>query len=453
MDVFVSWSKGLSHSVALRMKTWLRLFFGPSMNLFVSSEDIDSGVAWFSAVRHQLDNCHVGIICLTRDNLHSDWLLFEAGAIAKHLECGRVCTLLVDLAPTELQGPLSQFQITNFTKSDVNRLVRTLNRALPEGTRRSDSELQELFERLWPELQDFVNHAVQEHSASNMYGDEVVRDLLLPLIHRELSRCNLSDVLDWFDLYRSEDRLPSHPEVKLVEAVLARICGRRSAATLLEKYPLQNVYLKDRAAFELALLWYAKQLPVDETSLEGMDISSTSTSHRKLWASLMAMFYLRRDDLSCAHQYYELAEPNNIRENPIDAYAASHLAILALAFGNARLAERYLDIAKNIRQLYGHSQNGYPYVALIARHERAFVNTILGVNEMVLDDEWIRMARGHSHVAATNAKVLRLCDPALDTMVEMSQVWTRPVMKEQLRLRLKQFETKLLSKAGSVFID
>jgi hypothetical protein len=54
-----------------------------------------------------------GVICLTRDNLHEPWVLFEAGALSK-TRGARVWTLLLDLAPADVEPPLSQFLSTHW---------------------------------------------------------------------------------------------------------------------------------------------------------------------------------------------------------------------------------------------------------------------------------------------------------------------------------------------------
>lgn len=50
----------------------------------------------------------IGIVCVTRESLQSEWLHFEAGALS-----GKTCLVfLVDLADGELRDPLAQFQYT-----------------------------------------------------------------------------------------------------------------------------------------------------------------------------------------------------------------------------------------------------------------------------------------------------------------------------------------------------
>jgi hypothetical protein len=59
--------------------------------------------------------------------------MFEAGALAKELSVSKVSLLLFDeLSPTDIQGPLSQFQTSIFSKNEIKKLVVSLNESLEE---------------------------------------------------------------------------------------------------------------------------------------------------------------------------------------------------------------------------------------------------------------------------------------------------------------------------------
>jgi hypothetical protein len=78
-----------------------------------------------------LEGAELGILCLTKENLSSPWILFEAGALSKSMSEGRVVPLLVDLQPTDLDGPLSQFQAITATKEGIRRLLKVIAEANP----------------------------------------------------------------------------------------------------------------------------------------------------------------------------------------------------------------------------------------------------------------------------------------------------------------------------------
>jgi hypothetical protein len=93
---------------------------------------------------------------LSRDNLSSDWLLFEAGAISKALAGSPtlVCTYLIDLTSAEVAPPLGMFQATLATRAETVKLVRTLNDAM--ATPVPLDRLDKLFDRFWSDLETIV---------------------------------------------------------------------------------------------------------------------------------------------------------------------------------------------------------------------------------------------------------------------------------------------------------
>jgi hypothetical protein len=107
MDVFISWSGTRSGAAAEALRAWLPKIIN-AVKPWLSSADIDKGARWGADVAGRLDSANAGIICLTPGNLHSDWILFEAGALSKTiLQKTLVCTLLIDLEPTDVEGPRS----------------------------------------------------------------------------------------------------------------------------------------------------------------------------------------------------------------------------------------------------------------------------------------------------------------------------------------------------------
>jgi hypothetical protein len=130
MHLFLSWSGGRSHRLAQTLKEWLESHFcSDDITAFVSS-DIEKGSAWFPVVAGRLQAADAGVVCLTRQSLGSDWLLFEAGALvtavaSRHGE-GRIFTYLLDLSAGDLTGPLAAYQSTEATREDTLRFVNGL---------------------------------------------------------------------------------------------------------------------------------------------------------------------------------------------------------------------------------------------------------------------------------------------------------------------------------------
>src|SRR5215831_21356719 len=92
---------------------------------------------------------------MTEDSLTSPWIMFEAGAISKVVEEGRVCPIVFGIAKTDLVGPLASFQAIEFNKAEVRQLLTTINNAAKEATL-PERHLEEAFSMWWPELEKKV---------------------------------------------------------------------------------------------------------------------------------------------------------------------------------------------------------------------------------------------------------------------------------------------------------
>jgi hypothetical protein len=123
----------------------------------MSSEDIMKGARWLLEIADQLKKAKIGIICLTKENIESPWILFEAGALSNALGKPFVCTYLFGLKPTEIEGPLFQFQHTIANKKETRKLLDTINQALDKKIRLSKSGIDKIFEERWPELENSLN--------------------------------------------------------------------------------------------------------------------------------------------------------------------------------------------------------------------------------------------------------------------------------------------------------
>ena len=147
MKVFISWSGEESHAVATALRDHLPLFIN-AVKPFVSSEDISKGAQWFQSIASELEGSAFGIVCLTKKNLQSKWILFEAGALAGKLTKKRVAPLLVGLKPDEVEPPLGQLQSTTLEKEDFFKLLLTLNSELKENSLTED-HLKRAFATWW----------------------------------------------------------------------------------------------------------------------------------------------------------------------------------------------------------------------------------------------------------------------------------------------------------------
>lgn len=158
MRVFLSWSGNRSKLVAEAFKVFLETVIQATKPWI--STGIPKGMKWDPEIDGKLKESKVGIICLTSDNLSEPWLLFEAGAISNTPDT-RVCTFLLDIASEQVKPPLGTFQHTLFDKSDLLKLVRTINDVVSNvgGNALDEKTLTKGFELNWPELEAALKNA------------------------------------------------------------------------------------------------------------------------------------------------------------------------------------------------------------------------------------------------------------------------------------------------------
>ncbi|CAM2185812.1 TIR domain-containing protein [Burkholderia orbicola] len=155
MKVFISWSGTQSKKLGEAIRDWLPGVI-QSVTPYFTPADIEKGTRWSAEIAKELEGSQIGIICVTRDNLHSDWILFEAGALSKSLAQSHVCPILFGITNTDLAGPLKQFQTTQFEKSDFHKLISIINSHLSEN-KLPPKTLDVVFEKWWPDLEVKIN--------------------------------------------------------------------------------------------------------------------------------------------------------------------------------------------------------------------------------------------------------------------------------------------------------
>ncbi|WP_434528234.1 toll-Interleukin receptor [Vibrio sp. K4] len=163
------------------LDTWLQCVI-QAVDPWMSSKDIDRGSLWFSEINDQLQNTTIGIICLTQENKNKPWILFEAGALAKGLSNSRVCTFLIDLEPTDVGTPLSQFNHTFPTQEGLWELVRTLNNSLKDKALK-EKTLELVFETYWPKFERDFNQILKETPQAEQVEKRGEDDILLEILN------------------------------------------------------------------------------------------------------------------------------------------------------------------------------------------------------------------------------------------------------------------------------
>ncbi len=121
---------------------------------FMSSEDIGLGTRWSPEIARQLDATDFGLVVVTRTNLDSRWLNFEAGALGKAVADARVIPVLFDIKKSDVSGPLAQFQMLEWSERSALELLKQINQATE---RRVPAErLPAHFSLWWPEMAEAV---------------------------------------------------------------------------------------------------------------------------------------------------------------------------------------------------------------------------------------------------------------------------------------------------------
>ena len=190
MHLFLAWSGKTSREVAEALHDWLPCVI-QAVRPFIS-EDIEKGSRWYEELRKRLGETAYGIICVTQDNYKKPWINFESGAISNAVNNANVSPLLFNVEPSQLEGPLQQFQSTVYrcknkeedkskdkkevnskgdeeVKEDFFKLVHGINgRLLPERQVPYDV-LRRSFDHWWDYLTERLNCIKQETKTHTGY--------------------------------------------------------------------------------------------------------------------------------------------------------------------------------------------------------------------------------------------------------------------------------------------
>lgn len=194
MKIFVSWSGELSKQIAQTLRTWLPRII-QSLDVFYSPDDIEKGDNWDSKISQELSACNYGIICLTSENTTAPWIHFEAGALANALDA-RVSTLMININPSDIKGPLARYQATRLEKDDFSQLIESINKSLE--TPLDNTVLMPLLDALWPTI------SAEFENAKNICPEQSSKPL-----KKELTNEPLEEILQ---LLRKQYTLLSSPE-------------------------------------------------------------------------------------------------------------------------------------------------------------------------------------------------------------------------------------------------
>ena len=176
MKVFISWSGEKSKEIATAIRNWLPSVI-QAVKPYFSPDDIAKGARWATEIATELGSSQIGLLILTADNVEAPWLLFEAGALSKNLQLSKVVPLLFGLEPSDVKGPLVQFQGAKFGRDEMLRVIRMMNGELGE-TSLNGSILDDVFDMWWPRLEkEIIEILAKPHGPQNQ-GQRSERDML-----------------------------------------------------------------------------------------------------------------------------------------------------------------------------------------------------------------------------------------------------------------------------------
>jgi hypothetical protein len=152
MRVFISWSGATSRHVAEALRVWLpNVVF--EAEPFLSQRDIRAGHFWDESLRTRLRDAKFAIACVTPENQRSQWLNYEAGAMAEGLGIP-VAPYLIGLVPEQLDGPLRRLQAKSADPDGTWSIVESLwdgrSKLKPEQLRNN-------FDKNWADLELKLN--------------------------------------------------------------------------------------------------------------------------------------------------------------------------------------------------------------------------------------------------------------------------------------------------------
>src|SRR5262245_36974805 len=108
MKIFLSWAGERSKMAASALSTWIPDVV-QNVETWVSNHDIAAGSRWVIELGEKLETINFGILCLTPENLSREWILFEAGCLAKFARDSRVVPYFLGLNHSDVRFPLAQF--------------------------------------------------------------------------------------------------------------------------------------------------------------------------------------------------------------------------------------------------------------------------------------------------------------------------------------------------------
>lgn len=272
MKVFISWSGDRSRAVADVLRRWFPSVL-QAVRPYFSPDDVAKGSRWSSEIARELEASRVGLLVITPQNQEAPWLLFEAGALAKNLDRSKVCPLLFGgMEPTDVKGPLVQFQAAQFSKEEMKRVVKMMNGELAEAALPPDV-LDSVFEMWWPRLEELVTKELAGDDEGEDEARRSERDLLeevLALTRRLASDRERRMEFDhpvWDDLFMGV--------VELVRVARARTPDEETTKAIRRLMrPLEYLARREMRAGPRRVLPHVRHIMIDLEDLLASDLKT-----------------------------------------------------------------------------------------------------------------------------------------------------------------------------------
>lgn len=171
MNMFISWSKDTSKKLAFETKKFIEDFFeSKSINIYLSSDQIDTGSYWFDDIRDAIESSNLCLIILTDENEFSRWIYFESGAIAFNGKSKNIIPFLFSSRALDPSSPLRNFQYARFIETDVKRILLAIKKTGKLESVR-DSEFDDRFREKFPDYSKSVHKIISESSKQVSVND------------------------------------------------------------------------------------------------------------------------------------------------------------------------------------------------------------------------------------------------------------------------------------------
>ena len=253
--IFISWSGELSKALGEAVRDWIPKVL-QSVKPYFTPDDIEKGARWAKEIGEELSSSQLGIICLTQDNQHSPWILFEAGALSKNLEESKVCPILFNFDTTELKGPLSSFQATKFNRDEFKKLLESINNSCDE-TKLDQKSLDETFDMWWPKLEEKIKDILTQDNSNSRPKKRAERDILEEILEltrsnaksvfsdqRNISRITIEELMLYFRRIKEKNMRGGNIEFDLVqmESTILRLCKEGNFEDIYSRYQRIRTY-------------------------------------------------------------------------------------------------------------------------------------------------------------------------------------------------------------------